>query len=108
MQRPPTFDSIAGVTEGLAVDGDVSQTERLSQGLDPLAEASLEGLRIEPVKDTFKRIVRGDAIGQLEEGAQPGLAVLGKANDLLPVIGSGDDSANSDGNDVDQEVTFQV
>src|SRR5271155_809670 len=71
VQRSPTLGSIARVPQGFAVDSNVSQTKTVGQGLNPLAEAGLEGLGIKPFKDTFKGIVRGDAIGQSQEGLQP-------------------------------------
>src|SRR5271165_3376395 len=68
MEGSPTFGCVPGVTESLAVDGNVSQTQRARQGLDPVAEASLEGLGIKTVKDAFKGVVGGDAVGQSKEG----------------------------------------
>jgi len=96
------------MAEGFAVDGDVTQAKRLRQGLDPLLKAGLESLWIETVKDPLERIVGGDAMGKSEKGTQPRLSVLGKGNDLLPVIGTGEDGAEGDGDDVDQEVKFAV
>src|SRR5580658_8149271 len=96
------------MAKSLAVDGNVTQAKRLSQGVNPVLKAGLKGLRIESVEDTLQRIVGGDAMWKSEKGTQPRLSALGKSNDLLPVISTGEDAAEGDGDDVDQEVKFAV
>jgi hypothetical protein len=44
--------------------------------------------------------VRRDAIGQLQEAAQPIEAIAPEGDDLLPVLGPGDDRAQGDDDDV--------
>src|SRR5262249_26469879 len=108
VQGPPPFGGLAGVTERFAVDGDVLQTKRVGQRFHPATETGLEGLRIQSLKDTFKRVVGGNAVGQGQKGLQPSTTVLSKGDDLLPIIGPGNHRAEGDGDDIDQEVTLQV
>src|SRR6266849_6375492 len=86
--------------QGLAVDGDVLDRQRLLDGLHPLTEASLECPRLDAVEDAFKGIMRGTAVGKLQEPLEPVAALAAEERDLLPVLGAGNDRAKSDDNDV--------
>ena len=108
VQRLPALGAVAGVTQGLAVDGDVLEAQGAGQRLHPPAEAGLEGLRVEAVEDALQGVVRGDAVGQAQEGLQPGAAASGKGDGLLPVLGTTDDGTERDGDDVQQEVSLEV
>ena len=108
VQRPQLLGGVAGVAQGLAVDGHVLQTQPLRQRLDPLLEAGEEGLRVEAVEDALEGVMRRDAVGQGEKGLQPFVAAVGKSNNLRPVVGATDDGAEGDHNNVNQEVPAKV
>jgi len=97
-----------GASERFAIDGDVSQAKVSSQGLNPVVEAGLEGLGVKAFKDALEGIMGRDAVGQLEEGCQPGAASPRKGNHLLPIIGISNDGTDGDDDDVEQEVSLEV
>src|SRR5262245_60055912 len=71
---------------------------------DPVAEAALKGNGVQSVEETLERIVRRDAVGQGEEASQPRLPTLGPGNDFRPGIGTAQDGADGDYDDVHQQV----
>src|SRR5262245_7001739 len=71
---------------------------------DPVAEAALKGNGVQSVEETLERIVRRDAVGQGEEASQPRLPTLGPSNDFRPGIGTAQDGADGDYDDVHQQV----
>ena len=106
VQRPELCRT--GATQGLAVDGYMLDPQSGTDGLHPFPKASLERLGLEPIEDTLEGVVRGDAVGQLQEGAQPVAAFASEGHDLLPILGPGDDRAQSDDDDVLQAVQAPV
>jgi hypothetical protein len=98
----------AGAAPGLAVDGDVLDAQSLLNGLHPVAEAGLKGLWLEPVENPFKGVMRGHAVGQFQEALQPVAAFAAKGFDLLPVLRTGNAGAESDNDDVLQQVQAAV
>ena len=92
----------AGAPHGLAVDRHHLALEPDRQRLRPCREAGLERVRVEQHEDPPERVVRGDAVRQLQEGLQPGLLAAPVELDVLPALGAGDHRADRDCRDVDQ------
>jgi hypothetical protein len=82
----------------------VLDVQDLLDGLYPVAETSLKGLRLEPIKDPFEGIMRRDTVGQFEEAFEPSAALAAKELDFLPILGAGNDRTQGDHNDVLQVV----
>jgi len=80
-------------------DGFGCQTE---QGLHPLGKASFKGFAIDHREYSSYGVMRGDAIGQLEEGLQPILAGLSKPGDIDPGFSAAKYRADADKDDVQQ------
>lgn len=80
----------------LAIDGDVLQSHRLTPLRHPLTEALREHLGVEGAEDAIDSVVAGDAVGELEEGAQPGFAALGEGVDRFEGGRSADDPDEGD------------
>ena len=47
---------------------------------------------------------RGDAVGQGQEGLQPGVLGVAEVLDVVPGLGPGDDGTDGEGDDVEQFV----
>jgi hypothetical protein len=98
MERPEL--GRARTTQRFAVDGRVLDPQSLLDRLHPVPEADLERLRLEPVEDALEGVMRGDAVGQLQETLQPVATLAAERLDVLPVLGAGDDGAEGDDEDV--------
>ena len=55
-------------------------------------------------ENTLEGVMGRNAIGQSEEPFQPVTPELSKGSDLLPIIGAAQHSAQSDDNNVDQQM----
>jgi len=71
-----------------------------TDGGDPLAKAPVNGARIEAVEDAFEGIVGRDAVGKAEYRLEPVEAVTSEGDDLLLILGMGDDGTKGDGDDI--------
>src|SRR5262249_36893055 len=89
MQRPQPGTGRA--TQGLTVDGNVTDANQLGGGMQPGHAAALEGAAVERGEDTLEGVVAGDAFGQLQEASKPLLAFVGELGNVRPVIAVGDD-----------------
>src|SRR5271168_5083514 len=98
MERPKL--GRARAAQRLAVDGHVLDPQGFLDRLNPVSETGLEDRGVEPVEDALEGVVRGDAVGQLEEPLQPVATLASKGLDVLPVLGAGDDGAERDDQDV--------
>jgi hypothetical protein len=74
------------------------------QRLDPAEEAPLEFVGVEPLEEAAEGVVRGDAVGQFQEGPQPGDLGVAEVLDVVPGVGPGDDRTDGDGDDVEEFV----
>jgi hypothetical protein len=72
--------------------------------LNQLKRHFLERPRIEASQDPSEGVVRGDAIGQVEEAGEPGPAVEAELLDRGERVGPREDAADRDEDDVDQGV----
>ena len=95
---------VEGASQRLAVDGDDLPLGRLVQGLDPAEEALLELVGVEPLEEAAEGVVRGDAVGQVQEGPQPVELGVAEVLDVVPGVGPGDDRTDGDGDDVEEFV----
>src|SRR3954452_3979582 len=103
-RRPALVAAAAGPADGLAVDRDPLALGPDRQRLRPAGEAVLERVRVDQHEDPSERVVRGDAVRQLEEGLEPGPLAAAVELDVLPALGAGDHGADRDREDVDQLV----
>ena len=97
-----------GAAQRLAVDGHVLDPQRRTDRPHPFLEAGLECPGVEAVEDALEGVVRRDAVGQGQEAAQPVAALAAEGLDLLPVLGTGDDRAQGDDDDVLQRMQAAV
>jgi hypothetical protein len=74
--------------------------------MQPAQQGGLQGLGLEAVEDTLEGVVRRDAVGQLQKALQPEAAFASEGFDIGPRVGTGEDGADSDGEDIGEEVTF--
>ena len=95
---------VVGAAHALAVDGhDLTVGQRKGR-LHPVPKALLEASRIQPREDPSPRVVRGDPVGQLQEGAQLGLVELAEERDGHETVGAADDGQHGQHQDVRQGV----
>jgi len=92
--------------EGFAVDGDVPYPQDGADFMQPAQQGGLQGLGLGTVEDTLEGVVRRDAVGHLQESLQPDAAFACEGFDIRPGVDTGEDGADSDGEDVGEEVTF--
>ena len=78
------------MTQGLTIDGHVLQAQGVRQELDPTLEATQKGLGIEAIKEAFKSVMGGDAVGEGQKRFEPVVTPLAESDDLLPVVGAAD------------------
>ncbi len=86
----------------------MADAERLAPSVQSGGQAALEGLRVEAVEEPLEGIVRGNAVGQVEEAGEPVLALPTKGFDVGPGVGAADDGTDGDGQDVDERVQSAV
>ena len=95
---------LEAVAKALAIDGHELAAGELDHRGHPLLEAAFEGLGVQAAKDIAEGVVGGDAMGQVQEGPQPG--ELGPA--ILwhcgPAVGPGHHREQGDGEAIDQPV----
>src|ERR1700719_3907447 len=92
----------------LLISGTPSRTQSLADGLYPATQASGKDLRVEPVEDTFQRVVRRDAARQAQEAPKPCGTLFGKKIDILPGVTVGDHATAGNDNDVQQAMVFSA
>ncbi len=93
---------VQAAADRLAVDGDQPAGRGGGQVGDPLHEALLEGHRVQRREDPAEGVVRGDAVGQVQEGLEPLPLAAAELGHLHPAVGPADDGADGDGQDVAQ------
>ncbi len=62
--------------------------------MQPAEQGGLQGLGLEPIEDAFEGVVRGNAVGPLQEALQPIPAFASEGFAVGPGIGAGEDSAD--------------
>src|SRR3954463_14605777 len=102
MQRAVIVARVARAPDGLAVDRHHLALDLTRQGLCPAREAALERVGIDQHEDPSERIVRGDAVRQVQEALQPSLLAAPVKLDVLPTFRAGDHRAHRDYENVDQ------
>jgi hypothetical protein len=88
----------------LAVGGDHALARAGGLVPDPLQEGRLEGRGVEGGEDPAEGVGRGDAVGQHQETAQPGLLAAAEQLDVDPGIGPAQHRADRDDDHVEQAV----
>jgi len=86
MQRREVDRRVMGAPRGLAVDSHDITGQFQPNGLDPREKGTLKGARIEAGKDTAKRIVGANAVGQCQKLAQERLPGAPVGFDVGPAI----------------------
>lgn len=72
----------------------------------PGGKATVHLLRIKEEEDTAIGVMRREAIGQFQEGVEPGVMGVAKAFDSEPGIGTSEDSTDGTDENVDEEMGF--
>jgi hypothetical protein len=106
VQRVLPFGPIQRGAAGLAIHGDDLTRRDLMDGLDPTEEALDELVAVEQGEDPADGVVRGDAIGQLQELLQPvpfGVPELLHGDE---VVGAGDHGTDGKEQDVAEFVAL--
>ena len=93
---------VVGAAHALAVDGHDLARGQLEGLLHPIPEALLEPARIQPREDPPQRVVRGDAVRQFQEGAQPRLVELAEEGNGHEAVGAADHGQHRQHRDVRQ------
>src|SRR6266851_1782959 len=96
---------IVRTSQRLAINGHHS-LDGLADSLNPLHETGFKLFRIDERKDSPKRVVRGDAIGQIEQVGKKGFFCFGKFLDLHPSFRSAKDSTDRQNDDIPQPMKF--
>ncbi len=91
---------VVGAAHRLAVDGHHLSGQQLCHPLAPLHEALLEPVRVQAGEHVAEGVVRRDAVGQIQEGAELFLLALAKHLHGNPGVRAADDGTNGDGDDV--------
>ena len=95
---------LEAVAKALAIDGHELAAGELDHRGHPLLEAAIEGPGVQATEDIAEGVVGGDAVGQVQEGLQPGEpgpAILGHGG---PAVGPTDHREEGDGEEIDQFV----
>src|SRR5205823_5282754 len=71
MQRPFAGFAVVRTAQRLAVNGHLLQPQLFANFDHPVPEALRELLRIEQLEHPTERVVRGNAVGQLQERLEP-------------------------------------
>jgi hypothetical protein len=79
-----------------------SPADRQGQRFQPAPQASQELPRVEQAEDTAERIVRRNAVRQLQEAAEPLAFRPTKGGDFDPGVAAAQTRAQGDDDDVDQ------
>lgn len=107
---PDHFDSslvrgaVVAAPQVLAVNGDDLAFGKFSDALNPIEEALLEGVWINPGEHVADGVVRGNAVGQLQEALEPVVLGAAKLFDADEGIGPADDRTDGQGEDVFEQV----
>ena len=96
--------TVIGPSGRLAVNSHHLARQQLGDGLGPGYEAILQLHWVQPGEDGAEGVVRGDAVGQFQEGLKPLALALAEEFDVNPGISPTDGGANGDGQDVHQVV----
>ena len=102
MAPPP----VVGAAQALAGAGHDLAVGQLEGFLHPVPEALLEPARIQPGEGPAQGIVRGNPVGQLQEGAQPLLVELVEEGNGHKAVGAAEDGQDRQDHDVRQGVRF--
>src|SRR5215217_1833029 len=96
--------AIERAPERLAINGDHLALKAVHEGADPGREPALEGIGIDEHEHAPEGIVRWNAVGQVQEGAQPRQFAAAVEGDVVPALGTGDHGADRNHQNVDQAV----
>jgi len=99
VQRTQAAGGVACPPHGLAVDGDELARVAASP-LEPGDEDGLEGVGVDGGEDAVEGVVGGDAVGQLQEGAEEVLVEFGPVGDLEEVVAAGEGAAEAEDEDI--------
>ncbi len=86
LQRGDVGGFVVAVPQRLAVDGDdLAGRPRVDAG-HPCGEATLERSRVERSEKTAERVVRGDAVREVDQTSQPGPLGVSKGLDGVEAL----------------------
>src|SRR3954451_1098129 len=74
----------------LAVDGEHLALKARGERADPGREPGLERVGVDQHEHTPERVMRGDAVRQLQKRLEPGQLAAAIERDVAPALGTGD------------------
>src|SRR3954452_21132426 len=104
VQGGPLPPSVERASERLAIDGDHLTFKVVYERADPGCKPALEGIGVDEHEHTPEGIVRGDAVWQVQEGAQPRQLAAAVERDVVPALSTGDHGADRNDHNINQAV----
>src|SRR3954471_5359555 len=94
VQGGPLSPSVERASERLAIDGDHLTFKAVYERADPGRKPALEGIGVDEHEHTPEGIVRGNAVWQVQEGAQPRQFTAAVERDVVPALSTSDHGAD--------------
>src|SRR5215207_4486882 len=94
--------AIERAPERLAIDGDHLALKAVHERADPGREPALEGIRVDQHEDAPEGVVRGNAVWQVQEGAQPRQFAAAVERDVVPALSTSDHGADCNHQNINQ------
>ncbi len=104
MQRRLVPPAVERAPDRLAVDGDHLALEARCERTNPAHKSGLERVGVDQHEHAPERVVRGNAVRQLQEGAEPNQLAAAIERNIVPAVSAGDHRADRNHQDVAQAV----
>ena len=88
----------------LPVNGDHLGRQHLRHGLHPVQKTGSKLHGIQRGEDPIEGVVRGDAVGQVQNGDEPRSLDLPELLDVVPTLGPADHGTDGDDDDTQQRM----
>ena len=104
VQRGSLPPAIERASERLAIDRNHLTFKAVYERANPGREPALERIGIDEHEHTPEGIVRGNAVWQVQEGAQPRQLAAAVKRDVVPAFSTGDHGADCNHQNIDEAV----
>lgn len=108
VQRRLAVGVVVGAAQGFAVDRDQGALALADGGGHPLAEAGLEGERVQSSNDPPERVIGGNPMRQGQMPAQPRSFGMAEGLKLAPAFGPSDRASDGDEEDLGERVKLRA
>ena len=105
---PLTLAFVVRAAQCLAVKGDDLLVSDLRHGTHPIEKALLKGFGVESRQDSAEGVMRGDAVGEFEELAQPSFFGEAELFHIGEAISAADDGTGGNEEDVNEFVVATI